>query len=336
MHKLTSDQLISLGIPAFDPEENRTYRAQAIANYITMLIALGRDHGMNHEDLAAWLQSHYEERGYYEEWKRRFGKGNCSALIVDFVLGRRLLYDDINVQSITDHRYIVESATWYDKFPPEAFFYFDVDVEDFVSYTKHLAIANAEKLGIRLHIEHKDHHEIATFEPMSEKQEESPSEEDSITYREKTPGDEEALARFFEQSWGEPIMVSGGEVHDLLKCDTIVAESNNQFYGVLTYKIQETSCEIISIDAVKKYRGIGTRLLEKLIEVAKRHRCTKIRLVTTNDNLEAIRFYQRRGFYMTAIHRGAVDEARKLKPSIPKSGDFGIPIQDEIEFERRI
>jgi hypothetical protein len=57
-------------------------------------------------------------------------------------------------------------------------------------------------------------------------------------------------------------------------------------------------------------------------------------LVTTNDNLDALRFYQRRGFRLAKLRRGAVDAARsRLKPTIPEVGSFGIPIRDEIVLE---
>jgi hypothetical protein len=60
-------------------------------------------------------------------------------------------------------------------------------------------------------------------------------------------------------------------------------------------------------------------------------------LVTTNDNLVALRFYQRRGFRLSALRPGAVDEARRrLKPAIPDAGAFGIPLRDELELELRL
>ncbi|MGH2876950.1 MAG: hypothetical protein ACRDLV_11925 [Solirubrobacteraceae bacterium] len=34
-----------------------------------------------------------------------------------------------------------------------------------------------------------------------------------------------------------------------------------------------------------------------------------------------------------AVHRGAFDEARRLKPSIPPVGEYGIAIHDELELE---
>jgi hypothetical protein len=58
-------------------------------------------------------------------------------------------------------------------------------------------------------------------------------------------------------------------------------------------------------------------------------------VITTNDNLDALRFYQRRGFRLAALHRGAVDDSRaRLKPQIPPIGDHGIKLRDELELEK--
>ena len=49
--------------------------------------------------------------------------------------------------------------------------------------------------------------------------------------------------------------------------------------------------------------------------------------------VETVRFYQRRGFYLVRVHRGAVDRSRaSLKPEIPPVGAHGIPLRDEIEL----
>jgi hypothetical protein len=57
-------------------------------------------------------------------------------------------------------------------------------------------------------------------------------------------------------------------------------------------------------------------------------------VVTTNDNLGALRFYQRRGFVLAALRPGAITEARRtLKPEISEIGADGIPIRDELELE---
>ena len=59
-------------------------------------------------------------------------------------------------------------------------------------------------------------------------------------------------------------------------------------------------------------------------------------LITTNDNLSALRFYQKRSFDMVRLYLNAVEEARKIKPEIPLTGNDGIPIRHEIELEMKL
>jgi ribosomal protein S18 acetylase RimI-like enzyme len=61
--------------------------------------------------------------------------------------------------------------------------------------------------------------------------------------------------------------------------------------------------------------------------------CRRLWLITTNDNTDALRFYQKHGFMLVAVHRNAIEESRKLKPEIPLIGNNNIPIRDEIELE---
>ena len=103
--------------------------------------------------------------------------------------------------------------------------------------------------------------------------------------------------------------------------------------GLATYRVAGGECELVSLDAVHHWQGIGSALLTGVANEARRHGCRRLWLTTTNDNLNAIRFYQRRGLRLVDVHPGAVDDARRLKPSIPLVGEHGIPIRDELELE---
>ena len=102
---------------------------------------------------------------------------------------------------------------------------------------------------------------------------------------------------------------------------------------MVTYRIEGDECEIVTLNSLQERRGIGTALINAVIDVAKANSCRRLWLITTNDNTRAIRFYQRFGFSLRAVHINAMDEARKLKPSIPLVGNDDIPIQHEFEFE---
>ena len=95
-------------------------------------------------------------------------------------------------------------------------------------------------------------------------------------------------------------------------------------------------CEILTLHAGDQWHGAGTALIGAAGQLARRQGCARLSVITTNDNVDALRFYQRRGFCLVAVHRGAVDRSRaSLKPEIPAVGAYGIPLRDEIELERQ-
>ncbi|MDI6601573.1 MAG: GNAT family N-acetyltransferase [Thermoanaerobacteraceae bacterium] len=128
-------------------------------------------------------------------------------------------------------------------------------------------------------------------------------------------------------------MVSKGKVHHTDGLAGFVAILDDEISGIITYEIDGENCEIVSIDSSKESLGIGSRLVEAVIERANQNSCRRVWLITTNDNANAIRFFQKRGFDMAALYLNAVEEARKIKPEIPLYGYDNIPIKHEIEFE---
>jgi len=103
--------------------------------------------------------------------------------------------------------------------------------------------------------------------------------------------------------------------------------------GLVTYRIDGGECEIVSLDSAVEGAGVGSALLDAVKTLAVYVPCKRLWLVTTNDNVSALRFFQKRGFRLVAVHRNALDESRKLRPDIPLIGSEGIPLRDEIELE---
>ncbi|MDQ0878263.1 ribosomal protein S18 acetylase RimI-like enzyme [Paenibacillus sp. V4I3] len=132
------------------------------------------------------------------------------------------------------------------------------------------------------------------------------------------------------------IIISRGQVHSLDNLPGYVVLIDDEIKGLITYNIYNDECEIVSLDSKVKGQGIGTKLIDLVIEKARGSSCKRVWLITSNDNLRAIRFYQKRGFDIKAVHQNAITEARKIKPSIPLIGFDGIPVRHEIEFELMI
>jgi len=132
--------------------------------------------------------------------------------------------------------------------------------------------------------------------------------------------------------WGEGV-VSRGRLLDATVLPGFVAEGEGEPAGLLTYRIDGGDCEVVTINAFPTGAGVGTALMEAAAAAARDAGCRRVWLITTNDNLRALRFYQRRGFRLAALHRDALARSRELKPSIPEVGLDGIPLRDELELE---
>jgi ribosomal protein S18 acetylase RimI-like enzyme len=137
-----------------------------------------------------------------------------------------------------------------------------------------------------------------------------------------------------EKEWASNKVVTRGKVYLVDQLPGFVAMQNDERVGLLTYKINNEDCEIITLNSFIENRGIGSDLLDKIESFSSSIGCKRIWLITTNDNLNALRFYQKKGYKLSAFYQNAVEKARKLKPEIPPIGLDGIPIRDEIELEK--
>jgi GNAT superfamily N-acetyltransferase len=127
------------------------------------------------------------------------------------------------------------------------------------------------------------------------------------------------------------------ELVDATAHPSLLVEADAQLRGVLTYIVDGNQCEVLTLHAEPPGIGVGTALIEAIAIQAHAMGCRRLWLVTTNDNVAALRFYQRRGFILTALRAGAVDRSRAtLKPEIPRLGDHGIPLRDELELTREL
>ena len=144
------------------------------------------------------------------------------------------------------------------------------------------------------------------------------------------PGDLPRLRQFWVEHWGGEEMIVHDQVFRPEQLDGFVTED---WTGVVTFIIHNDQCEILSLDSLEEGLGTGTALISAVVNEAKSRNCRRLFLSTTNDNLHALGFYQKRGFELAAFRRGAVNETRKIKPGIPRVGENGIPLRDEIELE---
>lgn len=140
------------------------------------------------------------------------------------------------------------------------------------------------------------------------------------------------VADFLDKHWGSTKIVTRGKPYYAHLLPGFAATRDGDIVGMATYRIEGDSCELMTLDSLESGEGIGTALLEAVKSAAREAGCKRLWLITTNDNFNALRFYQKRGFALVAVYPNALEEARRLKPQIPLIGIDGVPLRDEIEL----
>lgn len=155
----------------------------------------------------------------------------------------------------------------------------------------------------------------------------------TVSYRRSGPEDVSQIRSFWREHCAGDFLVAHGVIYRPDELEGFIALHGSQWVGLVTYKFVDGGCEITSLDSLREGQGIGSRLIQNVLDEARRAGCKRVFLITTNDNLEALGFYQKRGFTLVKVNRGAVNESRKIKPGISLVGMHNIPLRDEIELE---
>ena len=145
-----------------------------------------------------------------------------------------------------------------------------------------------------------------------------------------------------DREFGGRLQARRGQLIDAFGNGGVVADWQGRMLGFACWQrdagnptVAEVTCLVVA--SAQRKRGIGRALLDAAVAALAADGARRVWLVTTNDNLVALRLYQQAGFHLTALRPGAIDEARRtLKPSIGATGEHGIPIRDELELAREL
>lgn len=158
----------------------------------------------------------------------------------------------------------------------------------------------------------------------------------NISYRSIENSDKNLINKFIVKHWGSEKVVVHSTEYFPANLPGYIAQYGNLIVGLITFKFLEISCEIITINSEIEKFGIGSELIKLVEKETRKNNIDTIWLITTNDNIKAIEFYQKRGFQLVEVYPNAVIESRKLKPDIPIFAENGIPIRDELKFNKRL
>ncbi|MFD1696325.1 GNAT family N-acetyltransferase [Roseibium aestuarii] len=158
----------------------------------------------------------------------------------------------------------------------------------------------------------------------------------SVEIRPLSGDDHARVHDFLTQRWAGPVMLLGGEAIDASRLPGFIAMDGDEIAGLVTIIKRDAEWEILTLDSINRWGGVGTQLLDAVVDDARKAGIGRLTVRTSNDNLDAFRFYQRRGFRFENIVQGVIDQEREQKPEIPLRGEYGIELHDEILFARHL
>ena len=157
----------------------------------------------------------------------------------------------------------------------------------------------------------------------------------TVVVRKIIDSDRPGIKQFLQEHWSDSRLINSLSEHEGSELPGFVIYMDGFIVGLLTYHLDGESCELVSINSTMPGHGIGSMLLRSLEDVAAQEGCKRIWAMTTNNNCAALRFYQKRGYDIKAVHFDSLAALRLRKPSIPLVED-GIILKSEIEVEKRL
>jgi GNAT superfamily N-acetyltransferase len=149
-----------------------------------------------------------------------------------------------------------------------------------------------------------------------------------------TAEDREWVIELISNAFGSVRIVSNDHlIEDASLLDGFAAEIDGRPVGCALINDVDGDVELVALVSTYRGAGVGSGLLESVVERGRRDGWKRLWLVTSNDNTDAIRLYQRSGWDWTDFKRDSITRARRLKPEIPELGNHGIPVRHEIHFE---
>ena len=155
-----------------------------------------------------------------------------------------------------------------------------------------------------------------------------------VLVREATDTDRAAVRELFARDFGRTQIVAFGEVMDIDAMPALVAIQFAGISGALAYRLLGGALHIVALatDPMSQRSGVGGHLLAETELLARRLGLKRLIVSTSNDNLPALYFYQRRGYRLTDLVPDSIIALTKHEVA----GFAGIPVRDEVRLEKRI
>jgi len=137
--------------------------------------------------------------------------------------------------------------------------------------------------------------------------------------------------KIFVRKFRKILLLSDDDIEELFKNVVLIAEVNGKAVGFIVFTQQtkeEGWLNVMGVLPQYQRLGIGTGLLDALVEISKKRKIKKLHLTTSNENVPGLMFYMKNGFKIVRVRR---DAYRRYGIC-----GFGVPGYDELKLELMI
>ena len=149
----------------------------------------------------------------------------------------------------------------------------------------------------------------------------------------KAKSDEPAVAEFLRHRLSDAV-ARLWRLERALDDPALLVEESETLAGVLTYALAVDRCEILTLHAAERGRGVGTALVAAVERIAHDHGCRRLWVLTTTTTSTRCASIIAAASALPISSWCDRGGARKPKPEIPHCGDHDIPIRDELILEK--
>jgi ribosomal protein S18 acetylase RimI-like enzyme len=153
-------------------------------------------------------------------------------------------------------------------------------------------------------------------------------------HRMVSEGERSAVRKFVKSFWGEEEQLTFDRRFAVAELPAYVAKVQDKVIGFVSFSTAKDALIAVALGVLPRYQccGIGSRLVKKVEDEARRLGKGKVLVSTSNDDLPALGFYQSRGFQIYEANPNVISEkhAKVLR------GIGGLPVRDEVRLQKTL
>ena len=160
------------------------------------------------------------------------------------------------------------------------------------------------------------------------------SELEFTVHKTVSEGEKSVVRKFVRRFWGEEEQLTFGRRFAVPELPAYVAKVQEGVIGFISFSPTSDAIMVVALGVLPRYQcyGIGSKLIKKVEDEAKRLGKGKVLVSTSNDDLPALGFYQSHGFQIYQVTPNVIAE----KHEKILVGIGGLPVKDELRLQKML